>query len=205
MELRYAVRPLIYDVNGVIAALNSQRASSRKTFRGFASDRYDHTDSYGEDQAFYQCLTEINRKASYEVSARAGVLCDVTIDDVSVYGLDQLFETAWELTPFSFVFDWFANIGDTIAALTPNAGVKQLASWVTVKESFTTTNSSGATRSTATWPDTVTTVSPFSWGYNTLGVERIVNPQLSVFPQMNLRFDAFKILDLGIILRQILR
>lgn len=32
----------------------------------------------------------------------------------NLYGLDGLIETAWELIPYSFVVDWFTNLGDNI-------------------------------------------------------------------------------------------
>lgn len=42
------------------------------------------------------------------------------------YGLTNPLLTAWELVPFSFVADWFVNVGDTIASLDNLHSVKSL-------------------------------------------------------------------------------
>jgi hypothetical protein len=164
-----------------------------------------HTDSVPDQGIFYECTEDVNRKIEYEVSARAGVLCDVTIDELTIFGVDQLAESLWELIPFSFIVDWFANVGDTIAALTPDAGVKQRASWVTVRENITALNSSGQIRNNATWPTSTVSCGAFEWGYKEQVLERFVDPSVSTWPQSKLRLDGFKLLDLGIIARQILR
>jgi len=206
MEVRYAVRPLLYDAANLVAALEKKRGVERQTYRGYASDSLSRTDSVGEWQTFYETVTSINRSFEYEVSAKAGVLCDVVIDEVTVFGVDKFVETMWELTPFSFIVDWFANVGDTIAALTPNAGVNQLASWVTLKETSKATNSSGSTRSTTNWPyENISTLGAFSYGYEEQVLERFKDPTISLWPQSKLRLDGYKLLDLGIILRGILR
>jgi hypothetical protein len=41
---------------------------------------------------------------------------------------------AWELIPFSFVADWFVNIGPYVRAITPKVGVHSLGSWTTTKD-----------------------------------------------------------------------
>jgi hypothetical protein len=205
MELRYAVRPMVYDVNGILSALQKKREVARRTYRGWASDSLSHTDSVPDQGFFYECTVDVNRKIEYEVSAREGVLCDVTIDELTIFGVDQLAESLWELIPFSFIVDWFANVGDTIAALTPDAGVKQRASWVTVRENITALNSSGQIRNNSSWPTSTVTCGAFEWGYKEQVLERFVDPSVSTWPQFKLRLDGFKLLDLGIIARQILR
>lgn len=204
MELRYAIRPLIYDANGILSALQKKREVVRRTYRGWASDSAYYTDQVLNQGFFYECTVDVDRRIDYEVSARAGVLCDVTIDELTVFGVDKLAESLWELVPFSFIVDWFANVGDTIAALTPDAGVKERASWVTVKETITALNSSGATRNNSTKETATVSVGAFQWGCNEQVIERIVGPSVEPWPQSKLRLDGFKLLDLGIIARQIL-
>lgn len=202
MELRYAIRPLVYDAIGVAKAFQKARGYERKTFRGYAEDSVAATPVSVPDAAQpvrNTCL----KTAEYNCSARAGVLCDVSITDLSVLGLDQLAETMWELTPFSFIADWFANTGDWIAAHTPNAGVTQRASWVTVKEVSTQTQTW-----TASWnlpvgmTGEILNLPSGVQKRETLCLERMVDPALSTFPSAKLRLDVFKLTDLGIILRK---
>lgn len=68
----------------------------------------------------------------------AGVMYNIN-DDPSNPRLDQFFglraqdmaSAAWELTPYSFVVDWFVNIGDWVKAFTPKPGINVLGSWLT--------------------------------------------------------------------------
>lgn len=207
MEARYAIRPLMYDVKGVLHSLSVKRERVRRTFRGYASDSQTYEDTVDATFAWYSTATW-KRQLQYDVSARAGVLCDVDVSNVNIYGMDQLLETAWELTPFSFIVDWFVNVGDVIAAWTPNAGVHQRASWVTLKETLTYTNEVVDLRSTAPAPYSYTQISASPMPRmekKTLCLERIVNPPLTIIPSINLRLNNLKLIDLGIIMRNIFR
>jgi hypothetical protein len=63
----------------------------------------------------------------------------------------------WEIIPFSFVVDWFANIGGLINALNPNPSYKTLGSWLV---STTTVTCYGTI--TVTLPDSSTNTGSFS-------------------------------------------
>jgi hypothetical protein len=49
----------------------------------------------------------------------------------------NLLTLPWELIPYSFVVDWFANIGDFVGAITPSLGVKQLGTAATIERTNT--------------------------------------------------------------------
>lgn len=202
MELRYAIRPLIYDARGIAKALERESEHIRRTAVGYASGSASHTDQVLRSFAYY-ANAWWTRNAQYSVSARAGVLCSVNVDAVNIWGVDQAVETLWELTPFSFIVDWFVNVGDTIAAWTPNAGVSQQASWVTVKENFTASNT---TTTLVAVPWSYTEISQSYSGCTTTHTQkvtrRVVNPPLSILPSFNMRLDGYKLTDLGIILKR---
>lgn len=206
MEARYAIRPLMYDVRGMVRAVRKEKATVRRTYRGKAEDSTSASATVLNVDGIYLTKMDFLKTVDYSVTAKAGVLCDVTISELSIYGCDQFVETLWELAPWSFIADWFANIGDVIAAHTPNAGVRQLASWVTVKE--TTTQSLQVTdhRSNASASGFVgvSLTSPKGTIHREeLVLERIVNPAISSFPSSKMRLDGYKLIDLAIILRNL--
>lgn len=209
MEARYAIRPLLYDARGIARSFQEERGHSRRTFRGSADDSYELNETVS-DVAFglYLTLGSFTKNLKYTVSARSGVLCDINVTDLSIYGIDQIVETAWELAPFSFIVDWFVGVGDWIAAHTPNAGVRQLASWVTVSENHTATTTATSHRSianTAGFVNVSLTMPPFWTKREELVLERLVNPVAPTLPLVNLKLDTWKLTDLGIILRNLTR
>jgi hypothetical protein len=112
----------------------------------------------------------------------------------------------WELTPFSFIIDWFLNVGTTIAAWTPNAGVTQLASWVTVKKKFDAANQISAMRhDTGSGVGVSISSHPARCTYMRDSLTRQTNPQLSTWPSTVIRMDGYKLTDIGIILSKMLR
>lgn len=205
MEARYAIRPMIYDAYGVAGVLEKERGYERRTFRGYADDSNHNEQTVVGTGA--PVSDDWKKTIDLVYSARAGVLCDVSISDITVLGIDKLAETAWELVPWSFVADWFANTGDWIAAHSPDAGVTQRASWVTVKKVLTKTQTVTGSR----W-NLVAGQSPISlnrpkatYTVEESVLERIVSPALSTWPSFNMRLDGYKLTDLGIMIRGIFR
>lgn len=130
LSYRYAVRPLVYDARSAIKAINkvvSDHTPIRSTSRGFSSTEGSKTASGSSTYVDWTSKTDT------KISCRAGVLYEYSRSP-DTFGLSaqQLPVAAWELIPYSFVVDWFANIGPFIEAITPKAGVKVLGSWTTV-------------------------------------------------------------------------
>lgn len=209
MSYRYALRPLIYDVAGLTAALQSKRAANqRRTSRGWATDKAVGSDTIDNVALFSDTACSFTQAWSYGVSARAGVLCDVNIDALVSFGVTDMLETGWELLPFSFIADWFVNIGTTVAAWTPNMRAEQLASWVTVREVLETQVTPGAVTdlfvSDAYTTERVVSIVPGGYRGKESFLQRYVDPELSLFPTRTVRLDQFKILDLVIVLKNLM-
>lgn len=211
MEYRYALRPVYYDATNLLAAIEKQRGHMRKTYRGYAEDGMSDSIVLPEASVYKSHIRGTwNKKYSYDVSARAGELCDVTVDALTPFGADRLPEAIWELLPFSFIVDWFSNLGDVVAAYAPKAGVNQLASWVTVKE--TVISESWLSNVRSTWP-TVSgggTIISFTAADSyqkreELVLERMVNPTSSFTPSWDIHLDSWKVADLAIILKNVFR
>lgn len=215
MEGRYAIRPLVYDMAGIFKALKAKMKPLRQTFRSGDSDQVTATQSgiqtyssasfYGFGYGNVKACKSAIRTAT----ARSGVLAAIeSISQSSIWGLDQPFETIWELIPFSFVVDWFFNVGKTIAAWTPNPGIRGLASWVVIDD--VTNYAIVCEGGTSTWGASNAVFDTFnvSGGLIQQTVHtrtRVCNPLLPIVPSLNLRLDAAKLLDLVIIGKRFFR
>lgn len=212
MELRYSVRPLVYEIAGLMSALTAPNLDigSRRTFRGFAtdSDTVENESTFSwADPSYDQKSISGRRVSTREVSVRAGVLCHVTSSHwLDQWGFDNIPEALWEYTRLSFLYDWFIGIGSKIAAWTPEFGLKALTSWVVVEDvQFQSSEFTSATRNYQK-PGAQTLVASLavSGSASTSRTVRTrqINPQLSIFPAIKIKLDILKIADLLVILNQ---
>lgn len=213
LELRYALRPLVYEMDSAMKALNKHiEAGTRRTARGYAGSRSPATDTttvteskdYGYWGVNYSVTTAVTR------SYRAGVL--YAINDslpsmADVWGLNQPIEALYELMPFSFILDWFFNVGDVLSSIFISANLSPLTSWVTeehliVSEKVATSIVIWNTRST--YNRDLSIEQP---GYHQALVHikrRIPSPYRSYLPSIRIKLDPSKIFDIAAIGRNLL-
>lgn len=214
MEGRYAIRPLCYDMAGALAAFRATKKPPRQTFRSGGGDQGSNTQggvvTYSSVGYGYGNGVVYSSKATHRtISVRSGVLASLEgISNSSIWGLDQPFESIWELIPFSFVVDWFLNVGKTIASWTPNPGIKGLASWSVVED--TTSYVITVESSSSNWnvPKKLMDTYSVTGGQIVKTVwtqQRMANPLLPIIPSFNFRVDAAKLLDLVIMGKRIFR
>jgi len=208
MEGRYAIRPLLYDIKGVTAAIKAVDRPERYTYRG--SDSATATNS--------QVLSSMSVAGRYRVygrfdtsrmiTARAGVLAALEeISTINRWGLDQPLEALWELVPASFIWDWFLNVGKVLASWTPNLGIRTLASWVTVENTVSMTKCIDHVEDLFVWQSYTSERSlEFSGGNcstQTSVRTRLCHPARPLMPHMSVRLDAAKLLDLVILAKKL--
>jgi hypothetical protein len=132
---RYGIRPLVADFHSAMEAIAklSEEVPERHTARGYASSTLAWNDTRILPNAGNWTAAR-DRNFSGKTECRAGVLYE--IDHTNIFGLTfrSLPLAAWELIPFSFVFDWFIDVGDFIGAMTPKHGVNVLGSWLTTRD-----------------------------------------------------------------------
>lgn len=210
LELRYALRPLVFEMQQAVTALQTQvKKGSRQTARGYNRVQPVST-TYGTKTlgaCHVDLRTTIVRRSNY----RAGVL--YTIDEningiMALWGIDQPLETVWELTPLSFILDWFFNVGDVISSWSYNAGLHPLTSFVTEHHEFIcdVAVTGSVFRPAATgyvW--TLNEVLEKGSSQQIVTIKRRVpNPSRSYLPTCKIKLDLAKITDLAAIGRTLI-
>lgn len=208
LEYRYAIRPLVFDMHSAVMAWNAVvEKSNRFTARGF--DEIPLTTSASTYQYTLPVYGKpiVSRVSTTSANFRAGVLfvIDGNINEFrSIWGFDQPIETVWELIPFSFIVDWFFNVGHVISSWTYNPGLKPLTSWCTETISTSITDN-------WTIPQYVdkqyTVVNedfyPGCTKTTLLSKRRIIAPSRALLPKFNLKLNTAKLIDLATIGRSL--
>lgn len=78
---------------------------------------------YYDQEKETNLLAEVRGGYVYELSCPG-------LATAEAFGLLNPFYVAWDLVPFSFVFDWFVNVGDCLAGLTAFAGKRCVDGWL---------------------------------------------------------------------------
>jgi len=212
LELRYAVRPLVFEMDQAVKAFKkSIEANERFVARGKAT--WDDTYVNSFSRTVYTRLSVTQREEIREVySARAGVLYNLSsdIDGLSLtLGLGNPIESVYELVPFSFILDWLLNIGDILAAWETNASLLVQGSWVTerlYRETKITAVSPVETWTDIGYTNVQFTIEPQDPCTVIEDVQlRTISPDKPVLPSVNVKLDLAKILDLVTIARGLFR
>lgn len=139
MQIRLGWRPFrkeCQDVHNIISDVKEH--VERQTFR--ASDSIVTTDTY---ETFYESAIDFNvrKLVTQTVRASAGYLCTQKYGGLpDTWGLMTIPETLWELTPLSWAVDYFIDVGDFLAANTPDTFWDPKQSWVTIRKVTQHTN-----------------------------------------------------------------
>lgn len=135
---RYGIQPLLNDIKVISAALRTplSQEASRVSSRGKAEAYKTSTDTLSSSTNA-QTTTYV-RESVHQCVVRAVSLDEVVVDKLLESGISfkGLITLPWELVPYSFVADWFTNIGDIIGSATPAPGWKQLGSCLTVTQTI---------------------------------------------------------------------
>lgn len=134
MYCRMGVRPFLGECENLHAAITHQKEQRYRT--RFASKTSLRTSSSAHTGAVYANRLRGGHFKSYfeETLVSAGCVCDARVGGYpDTFGLSQVLETVWELTPLSWCVDYFLNIGKFIAAMRLDTYWVVRASWTTVK------------------------------------------------------------------------
>lgn len=195
LEYRYGWRPLIGDSRTAIRLASKSRNNllrrGRRIVRGFDEKRVDFAPLNCQSWLYTGALTVmLNGATTDSIMNRANAGIIFTLSEPSSeaerwsrslgFTSKDILPTVWECVPFSFVMDWFVNIGDWLQAVTPNPFVQVLGSWTTV-----TQDALRITKGTWFWtcPNGHTHAGDLSENlYRKLLITRTVNPSLATYP-----------------------
>jgi hypothetical protein len=141
LQYRFGIRPLVASVNGVVKALSSKREKHRQTHRGSYSLK---SDSFVPGHYSAPSVTPVNFDYTLaykdEVIIRTGLLIEEEVGFAQELGVDAsgLLALPWELVPFSFVADWFANTNTFLSSLVPYLTTSPLSTWTTTTRRLST-------------------------------------------------------------------
>jgi hypothetical protein len=152
LEWAYGWKPLLSDVKG-LAELAAQQIESvagrptRFTVRGTSRRSYRASSTVGttDQPNFLGTYMKYNwvpdpdhgtMDAGVMLKVQAGLLCEIQSTTAALaaqtgFGVADAALFAWELTPFSFVFDWFIDIGSALENLGALQGIRVLDGFTT--------------------------------------------------------------------------
>jgi hypothetical protein len=139
LELHFGWQPLLQDIHNSMQTLSNpnfeyHKVQSRANYSDLAVDRHVH-DYIGF--GVYKSWTDIhNSTFSCKMGAR------VRVSNPNAYlanqmGLINPASIAWEAVPFSFVADWFSNVGQCLSSMTDFVGIDLVDAYTTTSFSIT--------------------------------------------------------------------
>jgi hypothetical protein len=129
LQYRYGIKPLMNDIDAIIKARSKKLGKQRRATRESLTDSRQQNSSAIHTISFVMDLT-IGQEITDTVTVRGMSLDEFVATTGFNYGFSSkdLTTLPWELVPFTFVADWFANLGDYIGAIVPTSGFTQLGS-----------------------------------------------------------------------------
>lgn len=150
LEFHFGWEPLVSDVHAAIDLLDKPVPTEHFTSHSrYVEGAYTVGKTYSSREYF---------KARYQGRARATVWGSFEVTNLDLYraqrmGLTNPFVLGWELIPFSFVVDWFANVGEYLESFDGTLGLRLVSAGysTTLKTSCDATRASYGAGWATTW------------------------------------------------------
>lgn len=208
LTARYGIRPLVYDLCNALEALRKYGAKNRIRFHASGTNEW-VTTSAASQQMTYRTfwLYQLQTTRTVKVQVRAGVLTEPMFESAGVLdliGLGEVIKAAWDLVPYSFVIDWFSNIGNVLVSYAPSGLAMPLTSWAVVTR-MDTTERKVLSNSWQQLPVYAGSYSRTSWsgGYGSPAATNIVKTQYRLIephrvatPNLRVRLSVLNAVDL---------
>lgn len=136
---RYGVLPLLSDLENAVKFLG-RKHHPRFTARGNAMAQGQRTTGIPASFGYYGTWMLI-MTVTRTFEARYGILyeADEFTRRMAQLGLTRPLSSAWELLPWSFVGDWFLQVGQYLDAVQPTGITRNLSAWGGTRDTVVTT------------------------------------------------------------------
>lgn len=191
LELRYGWRTLWYDIEDIVKVLNNIDGE-RKRYRETAGSTENYTSSLGwsqPDWAYVGLTLHVSYVRTVRVGSRGTVVADIEPPQLRFNPVI----TAWELVSYSFVVDWLLNISQWIESLSFLALQKQ---HVAAGGAMVEINDGSATVAVTGNGKLSASVSVSGTTTQTGSLKARYPMSVPSSPQLLLRLDALKVVDL---------
>lgn len=204
---RYGILATVYDIESWVeaSAANPRRVRTVvKQQTSWESEPDIYTESRGPapDWRWGPATRVVRRQrttiSSAGVLVRAGLFDDDALAGMNRFGVNRFASSLWELTPYSFVFDWLIDIGTRIAAFEGSLQVSPLGSWISHEHTLNYSwewISGPSTIVDATHTHTVTGSNSAQTVERCVYRVRKANPTLSPIPQVTVRLNWKRLAD----------
>lgn len=214
LEFRYGWTPLVHDMVDSLKAIYAQQLRDELTKREFTKvfERKEGSarrTTVVSTPSFGGGTWMTRRDSETQVSVRAYARYTVTnpggiANRMNDFGIFDYPRYLWEVTPLSFVADWFIPIGDWLGALSPKVGVNVIDSGVVVvtkkKVTRTLTGYTPSASSYGSWPQ-----APFPIGssdqVDQFSIERTPGLPVPLFPPPEVKLNFKRLADAAALLR----
>lgn len=142
LGIRMGLAPLLSELEGACRFL-SQNKALRRTARGREVVTKQSKTIQLVDDTWQANLWVHEHLRTQTVSISNGILYETTAAAraVAQLGGTRLASTLWELTTFSFMIDWFVNVGAWLDAVQPSGAHKTLCAWESTHDTIVDTMS----------------------------------------------------------------
>jgi hypothetical protein len=218
LQVRYGIRPLVYDLMGALEALRELGEGTRQRFGIKTEDSilYNDVSDYSfQIRDFTSAAPTLANRYSkcHKLAVRAGLLALPVFEEaniLTVIGTGEIVKGLWDLVPYSFVIDWFLTTSDLLTSWSPNALVRVLASWAVCDETQSITaevltegHGFAATRSDSSLSESRIITLSGRVSDSVILTQRIPNPPRAIMPSLKLRLDMLKGVDMLALANQI--
>lgn len=139
LEARFAWRPYIYDVRGAVKALETlQNKYDINSGRGRLVQSLDASYDSGMIEVHPQIDKRVVETLVGERIYRGKSWCDFSSQNARAFGRDPL-TTIYELTPYSFIVDYFVDVGGWVQTIIPRLSGRYRAHSYSYKTEYTLT------------------------------------------------------------------